>query len=92
MNQEVDVSFLFDYWCLDFNSTYPPILQGAVDQNGIYNELTFSIVKCVNTTENGNFCKSPEEIQEKLNLFYIDVRYGNIEIDLTNEQGIFPRL
>jgi hypothetical protein len=56
MKDEIDVSFLLDYHCFDFNSNYTPILQGAIDQQGIYNEITISIMTCVNTTENKNFC------------------------------------
>jgi hypothetical protein len=74
-------------------------LKGDFDLNEFY-EIQFYVIPCFNTTENKNKCKSPKEIESKLNSGYVFFKYGyyyyspnNYSQPLTRQsQSFFSRI
>ena len=70
-------------YCIMNNSEIVPELKSTWD--GIYyKDLLINVYPCVNSTENGNFCKSSEEIKNDLNSANFAIYFNTNAVDPTN--------
>jgi hypothetical protein len=77
-----NTDYFLNFFCFDLNSTIKPNLQGSIDSKLIYSSIEIYINICKNTTENNNHCQPYETIVEKVDRFYVDIRYTDIKINI----------
>ena len=73
---------------LDLNNLYCINLTG-IELRGVYMEdkwttINFQFIKCINSTDNNNYCKTPDEIAEILNGGYIGIFTTDYQIIPSN--------